>query len=217
MRTNNLSLRFAIFLILGFTATKVGAQELTARLMNASHPKGLFNPLFFRAGLTSGVLTSTTGSLTTSTIGLRTEYGLSKAFSVVGEAQVNKGNSSFSGGQGTLAMRYMPFVFKRIQPYVSVGFGVGPGKAGQGGHCHHNQQAIAVPVTQVTGETTTVLPSNPSHRLAGLAIIQIGVNLKLSSHFIAHAETLYQMHMSRHAEPGGLGFRMGMSYQFGKN
>lgn len=212
MKNLNLKSGFVFIFIVCLTTSIVEAQDSDIFLTNFSRRNSLINPFFFRAGFMSGVLM---GGGTTSTIGLRTEYGLSKIFSVVGDAQMNRGNNAFSGGQGTLAMRYVPFDFKRFQPYVSVGFGVGSGIPGHRRHCHH-QQVQTSTSTQTSGEITVPV-QEVHHRLIGLALLQIGTNFKVSSHFVAQAEALFQMQLSRHPEAGGIGVRMGMAYQFGKN
>jgi hypothetical protein len=177
--------------------------------------KGLFNPLYFRAGLMTGILLPTGDSPNGTTLGIRTEYGLSKLFSIVGDAQAMRTANSFSQGQASLAARYMPFNFSRFQPYVSVGFGAG--SAVKGGHGHGNCHGNPPPTTtaQANGETTTTV-TTMHHHLRGFALVQVGVNFKVNAHFIAHAEGSFQTPF-KHFEPGGLALRAGMSYQFGRN
>ncbi len=212
MKNLNVKSGFVAFFIFCLTSSIVEAQDSDMVLTNLRHRNTLFNPFFFRAGFTSGVLM---GGGTNSIVGLRTEYGLSKIFSVVGDAQMNSGNSAFSGGQGTLAIRYAPFTFNRFQPYVSTGFGGGSGIPGHRRHCHH-QQVQTTTSTQTSGDITVPV-QGAHHRLMGLAVLQLGTNFKVSSHFIAQAEALFQTQISRHPEAGSIGIRMGMAYQFGKN
>ena len=170
----------------------------------------------------SGLQIPVSGGVTGQTLGIRTEYGLSKLFSIVGDVQGNKSGNSFSQGQVSLAARYMPFTFNRFQPYVSAGLGAGTsnGRSQGHGHCHHQfqQPVTTTAITQANGETLTPVPTTPTQRhLQGFALIQIGVNFKVNSHFFAHAETTFQTQLSRHPEPGVFAIRAGMSYQFGNN
>lgn len=211
----NLKRASLLLIFLGFTTLTVKAQEEASVDQLATPAKGLFNPFYFRAGLMTGMMTPWNAGPATATVGIRTEYGLSKIFSVVGDAQLNQGKSSFAGGQGTLAMRYMPFDLNKFQPYVGLGAGIGSMNKDMGGDGCRFPQAMPTFTTSTSPDEITSKEFKP-HRLTGLAVFQLGVNFKFSSHFVAHAEAAYQTRISRRLDPGSMGFRVGMSYQFGK-
>lgn len=172
-----------------------------------------FNPLkpaFLRIGVMGGGLIgfeNNPNNKVGGTSGLRIEYGFSNRWSLVGEIQANRFEGiTFSRGQTSLGVNWMPFKSRRLQPFFGLGGGVGGdgfrgnrfGRSGRDGY-------------------DNLFNNNENHRdIQGFAFARTGLNYVLFKRIIATAETGYQLSFNNNSSNGGLSLRVGAAYQFGK-
>ena len=172
-----------------------------------------FNPLkpaFLRVGVMGGGLIgfdNTTNDKVRGTIGLRIEYGLSNRWSLVGEIQKNSlAGTTFSRGQTSLGVNWIPFKSRRLQPFFGLGGGVGNGGF-KGSRFGRNGR---------DGYDNKLNNDEKDHDIQGFALAKTGLNYVLFKKIIATAETCYQLPFNNNSSNGGLSLRMGVAYQFGK-
>ena len=179
-----------------------------------STKKKLFNPFkpaFLRVGVMGGALIgfeNTNRDNLGGTSGLRVEYGISNRWSIVGEVQGNYfRGTTFSTGQGSLGINWMPFKSRRLQPYFGVGGGVGSDGFGRGRDGRNNR-----------GDFGSWLENTHENNqdVQGFAFARTGLNYVLFKKIIATVETGYQLPFNNNNSNGGLALRIGGSYQFGK-
>ena len=180
---------------------------------DSTKKKSTFNPLkpaFLRIGVMGGGLVGYEGAATEiggGTSGLRIEYGISNRLSLVGEISRNRYNgSTFTRGQASLGINWMPFKSKRLQPFFGLsagagGDGFGGGRGGRNGRDYYGYYF----------ENNTY-----DNTVQGFANLRTGLNYVLLKKIIATVETGYQVPFKNNASNGGLSLRVGASYQFGQ-
>lgn len=172
-----------------------------------------FNPLkpaFLRIGVIGGGLIGFENATTEKggTSGLRVEYGISNRWSLVGEVAGNHfDGTTFSRGQSSLGINWMPFKSRRLQPYFGLGAGVG-GDGFRGGRGGKNGRGFDGFFEDNTTEN--------NQEAKGFAFARTGLNYVLFKRIIATAETGYQVAFNTSSSNGGLSLRVGAAYQFGK-
>lgn len=175
-----------------------------------------FNPLkpaFFRIGVMGGSLFALNNSNNDNvggTMGLRIEYGFSNRFSVVGDFQANHANNTtFSRGQSSLGVNWMPFKSRRLQPY----FGVGAGIGGNGFDRFGNRGRDGF------GNRPPFDNDNDVNRrnVQGFAYARTGLNYILAKRLLAIGEVSYQLPFNNSSSNGGISLRAGLAYQFGRH
>ena len=180
---------------------------------DSTKKKAAFNPLkpaFLRLGVMGGGLIGFENSTTQKggTSGLRIEYGISNRWSLVGEVAGNRfgGTTTFSRGQASLGINWMPFKSRRLQPYFGIGGGVG-GDGFRGGRGGRDGRGF-------DGRFDN---NNENDRNShGFAFVRTGLNYVLFKRVIATAETGYQAPFNTSSSDGGMSFRVGVAYQLSK-
>jgi hypothetical protein len=170
----------------------------------------LLKPAFFRIGVMGGGLIgieNTSNDNVGGTSGLRLEYGFSNRWSLVGEMARNRfEGTTFSSGQASLGVNWMPFKSRRLQPYFGIGGGVG-GDGFRGGRGGRDGRDFG----------NWFEKDNENNRKSqGFALVRTGLNYVLFKKIIAMAETGYQLPFNTSSSNGGLTLRVGAAYQFGK-
>lgn len=171
-----------------------------------------FNPLkpaFFRVGVLGGGLIAFDNSSNDNvggTMGLRLEYGFSNRISLVADFQGNRiNNTTFSNGQSSLGLNWMPFKSRRLQPYFGAGAGVG--RDGNGFGRYDDRRGSSRP-----------FDNNFNRRgVQGFAYARTGLNYVLAKKLLAVGEASYQLPFNNSTSNGGVALRVGLAYQFGKN
>ncbi len=175
-----------------------------------------FNPLkpaFFRIGVMGGSLfdlNNSNNDKVGGTMGLRIEYGFSNRFSVVGDFQANHANNTtFSRGQSSLGINWMPFKSRRLQPYFGVGAGVGGNGVGRLGNDGRGSFGQRLPFDN----------DNELNRrdAQGFAYARTGLNYILAKRLLAIGEASYQLPFNNSSSNGGISLRAGLAYQFGRH
>ena len=170
-----------------------------------------FKPAFLRIGVIGGGLIGFENTSTDkggSTAGLRVEYGLSNRFSLVGEVIGNDyEGTTFSRGQTSLGVNWMPFKSRRLQPYFGLSAGIGGDglKGGRGGRNGHKFDGFFEDNSAENNQETQ-----------GFAYVRTGLNYVLFKRIIATMETGYQATFNTSNSNGGLSLRVGIAYQFTK-
>jgi hypothetical protein len=180
---------------------------------DSTKKKFSFNPLkpaFLRIGLMGGGLIgfeNNTNDNLGGSGGFRIEYGFSNRWSLVGEIQGNRfEGTTFSNRQSSLGFNWMPFKSRRLQPFFSLGGGVG-GEGFRGGRFGKSDQ----------DDDDNLFDNRRNHRdMQGFAFAKTGLNYVLFKRIIATAETGYQLPFNNSSSLGGLSLRAGAAYQFGK-
>ena len=174
----------------------------------------IFNPLkpaFLRVGVMGGALIgfeNTNSDIVGGTSSLRVEYGISNRWSIVSEVQGNYfRGTTFSTGQGSLGINWMPFKSRRLQPYFGVGGGVGADGFGR-------RQKGRNGYGYFDGWFENKQENN--QKTQGFVFARTGLNYVLFKKIIATVETGYQLPFNNNNSNGGLALRIGASYQFGK-
>jgi hypothetical protein len=180
---------------------------------DSTKKKSSFNPLkpaFLRLGVMGGGLIGFENSTTEKggTSALRVEYGISNRWSLVGELAGNRfDGTTFSRGQTSLGINWMPFKSRRLQPYF--GFGGGGGGDGfRGGRGGRNGRGFDGFFEDNTTEN--------NQEAQGFVYARTGLNYVLFKRIIATAETGYQVPFNKSSSSGGLSLRIGVAYQFAK-
>jgi hypothetical protein len=175
-----------------------------------------FNPLkpaFLRLGVMGGGLLgfeNTTADNVGGTSGMRLEYGFSNRWSLVGEVSGNYFEGiTFSTGQASGGVNWMPYKSKRLQPFFGIGGGAG-GDGFRGGRYGRNGRYGFGKWFEKTDST-----SDKNQNIQGFAYARMGLNYVLFKRIIATAETTYQLPFNNSSSSGGLALRVGASYQFG--
>jgi hypothetical protein len=169
----------------------------------------LLKPAFLRVGVVGGGLIGFENAATErgGTSGLRVEYGISNRWSLVGEVAGNRFRGiTFSNGQASLGINWMPFKSKRLQPYFGLGGGVG-GDGFRGGRGGRNDRGF-------DGRFDNDDENDQNSQV--FAFVRTGLNYVLFKKIIAMAETGYQLPFKTSGSNGGLSVRAGVAYQFGK-
>lgn len=169
----------------------------------------LLKPAFLRVGVVGGGLIGFENSATErgGTSGLRVEYGITNRWSLVGEVAGNRFRGlTFSNGQASLGVNWMPFKSKRLQPYFGLGGGVG-GDGFRGGRGGRDNRGFY-------GRYENNDDNDQNSQ--GFAFVRTGLNYVLFKKIIATAETSYQLPFNTSGSNGGLSVRAGVAYQFGK-
>lgn len=180
---------------------------------DSTKKKDAFKPLkpaFLRIGVMGGGLVGYEGGATEiggGTSGLRLEYGISNRWSLVGEVAGNHyRGTTFTRGQASLGVNWMPFKSKRLQPYFGLsagagGDGYGGGRDGRNGRGYYGYYF-----------------ENDSYdnNIQGFASLRTGLNYVLLKRIITTVETGYQVPFNNITSKGGFSLRVGASYQFGK-
>jgi hypothetical protein len=181
---------------------------------DSTKKKTSFNPLkpaFLRIGVIGGGLIGFENTSTDNgggTAGIRVEYGVSNRLSMVGELAGNSTQgTTFSRGQVSLGINWMPFKSRRLQPYFGLGGGVG-GDGFRGGRGGRNVRGFDGFFEDNTTEN--------NQQAQGFAYARTGLNYVLFKRIIATAETGYQVPFNTRSSNGGLSLRVGVAYQFGK-
>ena len=181
---------------------------------DSTKKKTSFNPLkpaFLRIGIMGGGLISfenNTNDNVGGTSGLRIEYGFSNRWSLVGEIQANHfEGTTFSRGQTSLGINWMPFKSRRLQPFFGLGGGVGGDGFRGGNRFGKNGRDSYDNVLDNKGNNDDV---------QAFAFARTGLNYVLFKRIIATAETGYQLPFNNNSSNGGLSLRVGAAYQFGK-
>jgi hypothetical protein len=181
---------------------------------DSTKKRSSFNPLkpaFLRIGVMGGGLVgfeNTTTDNVGGTSGLRLEYGFSNRWSLVGEVAGNYfEGTTFSTGQASLGVNWMPFKSRRLQPFFGLGGGVGGDgfRGGRGGRFGRDEWS---------GNTTFYTENNRD--IQGFAYARTGLNYVVLKRILATVETGYQLPFNSSTSNGGLSLRLGASYQFGK-
>ena len=181
---------------------------------DSTKKKTSFNPLkpaFLRIGVIGGGLIGFENTSTNNgggTAGIRVEYGFSNRFSLVGELAGNRfEGTTFSRGQSTLGINWMPFKSRRLQPYFGLGGGVGSDgfRGGRGGK---NGRGFDSFFDNNTTEN--------NQKEQGFAFVRTGLNYVLLRKIIATVETGYQVPFNTSSSSGGLSLRVGLAYQLSK-
>lgn len=181
-------------------------------LKDSTKKKVSFNPLkpaFLRIGVIGGGLIGFENASTEKgrTSGIRVEYGFSNRWALVGEVSGNRfEGTTFSRGQASLGINWMPFKSRRLQPYFGLGGGVGSDgfRGGRGGR---------------DGRGFDGWDDNDdenNRNSSGFALVRTGLNYVLFKKIIATAEMGYQVPFNISNSSGGLSLRGGVAYQFGK-
>ena len=171
----------------------------------------LLKPAFLRLGVMRGGLigfeNSSTDDNNGGTAGIRIEYGISNRWSLVSEISGNRfEGTTFSRSQVSLGVNWMPFKSRRLQPYFGLGGGIG-GNGFKGGRGERNGR-----------EFYKYLKDNDYNtKVKGFISAKTGLNYVVFKKIIATVETSYQLPFNNNASNGGLGLRVGGSYQFGRN
>jgi hypothetical protein len=179
---------------------------------DSTKKKTSFNPLkpaFLRIGVMGGGLIGFENSTTESggTAGIRVEYGFSNRLSLVGEVAGNSTEgTTFSRGQASLGINWMPYKSRRLQPYFGLGGGVGgDGFRGErGGRYGRGYDGWF--------ENT----SENNQEAQGFAYARTGLNYVLVKKIIATVETGYQVPFNTSSSSGGLSLRGGVAYQLSR-
>lgn len=178
---------------------------------DSTKKKAVFNPLkpaFLRMGIMGGGLIGFENSTTEKggTSGIRIEYGISNRWSLVGEVAGNRfEGTTFSRGQASLGINWMPFKSRRLQPYFGLGGGVGgDGFRGRGGR---NGRGF-------DGRFENNYENDQNSQR--FAFVRTGLNYVLFKKIIATAEMGYQASFNTSSSDGGMSFRIGMAYQLSK-
>lgn len=174
-----------------------------------------FNPLkpaFLRIGMMGGGLIgfeNNANNKVGGTSGFRIEYGFSNRWSLVGEIQGNRfEGATFSRGQSSLGLNWMPFKSKRLQPFFGLGGGVG-GDGFRGSRFGRNGNG--------RDGYDDLFNNRRNHcDIQGFAFARTGLNYVLFKRIIATAETGYQIPFNNSSSLGGISLRVGAAYQFGK-
>ena len=181
---------------------------------DSTKKKVSFNPLkpaFLRVGVIGGGVIgfeNTASDNGGGTAGLRVEYGFSNRLSLVGEVAGNAyEGTTFSRGQTSLGINWMPFKSKRLQPYFGLGGGVG-GNGFRGGRGGKNGRGY-------DGFFEDDSTKN-NQEAQGFAYARTGLNYVLFKKIIATAEAGYQVPFNTSSSNGGLSLRVGVAYQFTK-
>lgn len=180
---------------------------------DSTKKRSSFNPLkpaFLRIGVMGGGLIgfeNNTNDNVGGTIGLRIEYGFSNHWSLVGEIQGNRfEGTTFSRGQTSLGINWMPFKSRRLQPFFGLGGGIGE-DGFRGNHFGRNRR---------DNYNNGFDNNDDKHELQGFVFARTGLNYVLFNRIIATAETNYQLPFNNSNSNGGLSLRIGAAYQFGK-
>jgi hypothetical protein len=179
---------------------------------DSTKKKTSFNPLkpaFLRIGVMGGGLIGFENSTTESggTAGIRVEYGFSNRLSLVGEVAGNRfDGTTFSRGQASLGINWMPYKSRRLQPYFGLGGGVGGDgfRGGRGGKYGRGYDGWF--------ENT----SENNQEAQGFAYARTGLNYVLVKKIIATVETGYQVPFNTSSSSGGLSLRGGVAYQLSR-
>jgi hypothetical protein len=181
---------------------------------DSTKKKCSFNPLkpaFLRIGVIGGGLIGFENASIDNgggTAGLRVEYGFSNRLSLVGEMVGNAyDGTTFSRGQASLGINWMPFKSRRLQPYFGLGSGVG-GDGFRGGRGGKNGRGFDGFFENNTTEN--------NQEAQGFAYVRTGLNYVVFKRIIATAETGYQATFNTSSSNGGLSLRVGVAYQFSK-
>jgi hypothetical protein len=181
---------------------------------DSTKKKSSFNPLkpaFLRIGVMGGGLIGFENISTDNgggTAGVRVEYGFSNRFSLVGEVAGNAyEGTTFSRGQASLGINWMPFKSRRLQPYFGIGGGVG-GDGFRGGRGGRNGRGFDGFFENNTTEN--------NQEAQGFAYARTGLNYVLFKKIIAMAETIYQVPFNTSSSSGGFSLRVGVAYQLSK-
>lgn len=181
---------------------------------DSSKKHTLFNPLkpaFFRVGVLGGGLIAFDNSSNDragGTMGLRLEYGFSNRISLVADFQGNRiNNTTFSNGQSSLGINWMPFKSRRLQPYFGAGAGVG--RDGNGFGRYDDRRGGSRPFDNDFNRR--------DRGVQGFAYARTGLNYVLAKKLLAIGEASYQLPFNNSTSNGGVALRVGLAYQFGKN
>jgi hypothetical protein len=183
-------------------------------LKDSTKKKTSFNilkPAFLRIGVMGGGLVGFENASTDNaggTGGGRIEYGFSNRWSLVGEVAGNfYDGTTFSTGQASLGINWMPFKSRRLQPFFGFGGGVGGDgfRGGRGGKFGRDE-----------GFSYTNYTLENKQEAQGFVYARTGLNYVVFKKIIAIAETGYQLPFNNSTSNGGLTFKLGASYQFGK-
>jgi hypothetical protein len=181
---------------------------------DSTKKKVSFNPLkpaFLRIGVMGGGLIGFENTSTDNgggTAGIRVEYGFSNRLSLVGEVVGNRfEGTTFSRGQASLGINWMPFKSRRLQPYFGMGGGVG-GDGFRGGRGGRNGRGFDGFFENNSTEN--------NQEAQGFAFVRTGLNYVLFKKIIATAETGYQVPFNTSSSNGGLSLRVGVAYQLSK-
>jgi hypothetical protein len=180
---------------------------------DSTKKKASFNPLkpaFLRIGVMGGGLIGfeNTNTETGGTSGFRLEYGFSNRWSFVGGVSGNYfEGTTFSTGQASAGLNWMPFKSRRLQPFFGLGGGVGGDgfRGGRGGKFGRDEWS---------GNVTYYNENKQDAQ--GFAYARTGLNYVVIKRIIATVETDYQLPFNSSTSNGGLSLRLGASYQFGK-
>lgn len=176
---------------------------------DSTKKKASFNPLkpaFLRLGVMGGGLIGFENSSTEKggTSGIRIEYGISNRWSLVGEVSGNRfEETTFSRGQASLGVNWMPFKSRRLQPYFGLSAGVGSDGFRGGRGERDNRGYYGYYTRENSG-------------IQGFASVRTGLNYVLLKRIITTIETGYQIPFNTSISDGGLSLRVGAAYQFGK-
>jgi hypothetical protein len=194
-------------------AEPVFGSVVERKVQKDSTKKSSFNllkPIFLRVGVIGGGLIGFENSTTEKggTTGLRVEYGISNRWSLVGEVAGNRfDGTTFSRGQTSLGINWMPFKSRRLQPYFGLGGGVG-GDGFRGGRGGRNGRGFDGSFESNTTEN--------NQEAKGFAYVRTGLNYVVFKRIVATAETGYQATFNMSNSNGGLSLRVGAAYQFSK-
>ncbi len=179
---------------------------------DSTKKKVSFNPLkpaFLRIGVIAGGLIGFENSSSEKggTSGLRVEYGISNRWSLVGEVAGNRFEGiTFSRGQASLGINWMPFKSRRLQPYFGLGGGVG-GDGFRGGRGGRDGRGF-------DGRFDNNNENDQNSQ--GFAFVRTGLNYVLFKKIIATTEADYQVPFNTSSSSGGMSFRVGVAYQLSK-
>lgn len=180
---------------------------------DSTKKKSSFNilkPAFLRVGVIGGRVIGYENSTTEKggTSGIRVEYGISNRWSIVGEVARNSTEgTTFSRGQASLGINWMPFKSRRLQPFFGLSGGVGgDGSRGRQGDGRYGRGSYGVYESNFIRNNQT----------QGFGIVRTGLNYVILNKIIATAEAGYQFPLSTSISSGGLSLRVGGAYQFGK-
>ena len=177
---------------------------------DSTKKKVSFNPLkpaFLRIGIMGGGLIGfeNSNSEKGGTSGIRIEYGFSNRLSLVGEVNGNRfDGTTFSRGQASLGINWMPFKSRRLQPYFGLGGGVG-GDGFKGGRGYRYGRGY---------DSWFDNNDENNQNSQGFAVVRTGLNYVLFKKIITTAETGYQVPFNTSSSGGGLSLRVGVAYQF---
>ncbi len=219
---------FVTFLLLlglnlsGFAQQKpaFGFEKFKTKTDSTRKKSKIFNPEFFRLGLTGGGQLSLGSSSDNEFMpfgGLRGEYGFSKKLSLVGDLQSN----AVSAG-----LNWMPFKSGRLQPYLGFGgganlqmgdFGKGSdGKEDKDGKKNHNIMEDPNDPNELNGINESDSDSLNAESGDAFAYLRAGVNFVLIPRLVASVETNYNLPFPTSSTNfGAMGLRFAVMYQFG--